>query len=127
MMQRLLRGLDQWVMVKRGNLTQTVHRLFRASPDRQLKILSEKQNELVARLVRRMESQIKLQKEKLGGVAKSLDALSPLNVLDRGYSITTSKKTGKAVTSGKQVKKGDTVRIRLAKGQLDATVDETIE
>jgi exodeoxyribonuclease VII large subunit len=81
----------------------------------------------MARLARRMESQIKLKKEKLGGVAKSLDALSPLNVLDRGYSITTSKKTGKAVTSGKQINKGDTVRIRLAQGQLDATVDKTIE
>ena len=125
--QRLLRGLDQWVLVKRGNVTQTVHRLFQASPAKKIQTLSEKQNDLMARLVRRMESQIKLKKEKLGGVAKSLDALSPLNVLDRGYSITTSKKTGKAVTSGKQVKKGDTVRIRLAKGQLDATVDETIE
>ncbi len=126
-MQRLLRGLDQWVMVKRGNLKQTVHRLFRASPGGKLKILSERQNDLIARLVRRMESQIRLRKEKLAGTAKSLDALSPLNVLHRGYSITTSKKTGKAVTSGKQVNKGDTVRIRLAKGQLDATVDETIE
>ena len=48
-------------------------------------------------------------------------------MLDRGYSITTSKKSGKAVTSGKQIKKGDAVRIRLAQGQLDATVDETIE
>ena len=92
-----------------------------------MKTLSERRIDLEARLQRRMESQIKLKKEKLGGVAKSLDALSPLNVLDRGYSITTSKKTGKAVTSSKQVSKGDTVRIRLAKGQLDATVDETIE
>lgn len=127
MVQRLLRGLDQWVLVKRGNLTQTVHRLLQASPGKKMKILSERQTELMARLVRRMESQIKLKKEKLDGVAKSLNALSPLNVLDRGYSITTSKKTGKAVTSSKQVNKGDTVRIRLAEGQLDATVDESIE
>jgi len=127
MVQRLLRGLDQWVLVKRGSLTQTVHRLFQASPGKNIQKLSEKRNDLVARLVRRLESQIKLKKEKLGGVAKGLDALSPLNVLDRGYSITTSQKTGKAVTSSKQVKKGDTVSIRLAKGQVDATVDETIE
>ena len=127
MVQRLLRGLDQWVLVKRGNLTQVVHQLFQASPGKKLKILSERRIDLEARLQRRLESQIKLKKEKLGGVAKSLDALSPLNVLERGYSITTSKRSGKAVTSGKQIKKGDTVRIRLAQGQLDATVDETIE
>jgi exodeoxyribonuclease VII large subunit len=127
MVQRLLRGLDQWVLVKRGNLTQTVHRLFQASPGSKLKILSERRTDLMTRLVRRMQSQIDLKKQKLAGTAKSLGALSPLNVLERGYSITTSKKTGKAVTSAKQVNKGDTVRIRLAKGQLDATVDETIE
>jgi len=125
--QRLLRGLDQWVLVKRGSLTQTVHRLFQASPGKQIQKMSERRIDLVARLQRRMESQIKLKKEKLGGVAKSLGALSPLNVLERGYSITTAQKTGKAVTSSKQVKKGDTVRIRLAQGQLDATVDETID
>ena len=127
MVQRLLRGLDQWVLVKRGNLTQVVHQLFQASPSRKLKILSERRIDLEARLQRRLESQINLKKEKLGGVAKSLQALSPLNVLDRGYSIATSKETGKAVTSSKQINKGDTVRIRLAKGQVDATVDETIE
>jgi len=127
MVQRLLRGLDQWVLVKRGNLTQMVHRLFQASPSKKLQTLSERHNDLMARLARRLESQIKLKKEKLAGAAKNLDALSPLNVLERGYSITTSKKTGKAVISSKQVKKGDAVRIQLAKGQLDATVDETIE
>jgi exodeoxyribonuclease VII large subunit len=127
MVQRLLRGLDQWVLVKRGNLTQVVHQLFQASPSKKIQTLSERRIDLEARLRRRLESQINLKKEKLGGVAKSLDALSPLNVLDRGYSITTSTKTEKAVTSSKQVHKGDTVRIRLAQGQLDCTVDETIE
>ncbi len=127
MVQRLLRGLDQWVLVKRGNLTQRVHRLFQASPSKNIQAFFERRTDLVARLLRRMESQIKLKMEKLDGAAKRLNALSPLNVLDRGYSITTSNKTGKAVTSSHQVNKGDTVRIRLAKGQLDATVDETIE
>ncbi len=127
MVQRLLRGLDQCVVVKRGNVMQTIHRLFQASPAKKIQTLSERQQDLMARLVRRMESQINLKKQQWKGTSKNLDALSPLRVLDRGYSITTSKKTGKAVTSGKDVIKGDTVRIRLAQGQLDATVDETIE
>ncbi len=127
MVQRLLRGLDQWLVVKRSNLTQRVHRLLQASPSKKLQTLSERRMDLMARLVRRLESQIKLKGEKLDGAAKRLNTLSPLNVLERGYSITTSKKTGKAVTSSKQVNKGNAVRIRLVQGQLDATVDETIE
>ncbi len=127
MVQRLLRGLDQWVLVKREKLTQSAHRLFQASPAKNIQKMSERRIDLVARMARRMEAQIKLKIEKLDGAGKRLNALSPLNVLDRGYSITTSRKTGKAVTSSKEVKQGDAVRIRLAQGQLDATVDETIE
>ena len=37
------------------------------------------------------------------------------------------QKTGQAVTSSQQVKKGDAVHIRLAQGQLDATVDDIQE
>ncbi|NIQ00832.1 MAG: exodeoxyribonuclease VII large subunit [Nitrospinaceae bacterium] len=125
--QRLLRGLDQWVLVKRGAVGQMVHRLFQATPQKQIQRLSEREADLVARMVRRMQSQIDLKKQKLSGAAKHLDALSPLSILDRGYSITTLKKTGKAVKSSKQVKKGDGVSIRLAKGRLDATVDDIME
>jgi len=56
---------------------------------------------------------------------KNLNALSPLSVLDRGYSIDTH--SGKAIKSSGEVKKGDAVQVRLAKGRLDCTVDETVE
>jgi exodeoxyribonuclease VII large subunit len=54
-----------------------------------------------------------------------LDALSPLKVLSRGYSITLAK--GRALVRASDVATGERVRIVLATGKLDAEVVEIIE
>jgi exodeoxyribonuclease VII large subunit len=51
----------------------------------------------------------------------SLDALSPLNVLSRGFSITEDQ-GGRIVRSSAEVTEGDVVRIRLSTGALHADV-----
>jgi exodeoxyribonuclease VII large subunit len=56
-----------------------------------------------------------------------LDGLSPLGILARGYSITTTWPKGKVVRSVRQVKKGGTVRVRLHEGALRCTVTEMEE
>ncbi len=50
-----------------------------------------------------------------------LDALSPLAVLTRGYSITQSA-DGKVLRDAAETKPGDRLKIRLANGKLDAEV-----
>ena len=54
--------------------------------------------------------------------AAKLDALSPLKVLGRGYSIV-RKEDGHVVSSAKEVKSGDKLRIRLLKDELSCTAD----
>jgi exodeoxyribonuclease VII large subunit len=54
-------------------------------------------------------------------VMARLDALSPLSVLKRGFSIT-EMADGAIVRDSKQAKKGDKLKIRLANGKLDAEV-----
>ena len=49
-------------------------------------------------------------------------ALSPLAVLERGYSITFDKATGAVVRSSDEVEEGAALNIRLARGSLDAQV-----
>jgi len=127
MSQRLLRGLDQWVLVQRQRLVNVAHRLHQASPGKALGAYEEKRLNLNHRMIKQMVAQVRLHRQRFDGVAKNLNALSPLAILDRGYSITTSKQTGKAVTSAKKMKSGDAVHIRLAEGGLDCTVDDTLE
>lgn len=52
----------------------------------------------------------------------TLDSLSPLSVLSRGYSITQSE-NGEPVRDAATLSKGDRVSIRLQKGQVQASVD----
>jgi len=57
----------------------------------------------------------------LGRRAATLDALSPLNVLGRGYSIT-QKENGRVVRSSADVGKGERINIRLGEGRIAAEV-----
>ena len=123
--QRLLRGLDKWLIVQKERFAGAVHQLFQASPGKTLSVLEEKRAGLHHTLTHQINSQRRLHRERFEGLVKNLHALSPLSVLDRGYSITTH--SGKVVQSSGAVKKGDAVQVRLSKGRLDCTVDETLE
>lgn len=61
------------------------------------------------------------QKNKLSVIAGKLDALSPLSVISRGYSIV--YKDNNTITSVNNIKKGDNVSVRLSDGSFFATVE----
>lgn len=63
-------------------------------------------------------------RERLGLAAASLDALSPLGVLQRGYAIAQDA-SGKLVRDAAAVNVGDEVNVRLAKGKLNTRVVTT--
>ncbi len=56
-----------------------------------------------------------------------LDGLSPLGILARGYSITTTWPKGEVVRSTRQVSKNDTVKVRLHEGSLRCRVTDVKE
>ena len=63
--------------------------------------------------------------EKLKIKMASLDALSPLSVLKRGYSITENEK-GEILRDISQIKENENVQIRLANGKLKARILEVM-
>jgi exodeoxyribonuclease VII large subunit len=69
-----------------------------------------------------MEESLKRRRQRLGLAAASLDALSPLAVLHRGYAIAQDAR-GKLLTDAGTVAVGDEVNVRLAKGRLSARVE----
>jgi exodeoxyribonuclease VII large subunit len=68
--------------------------------------------------------QIKVQegRERLALAAASLDALSPLGVLQRGYALAQDA-AGKPLRDAAAVNVGDTVSVRLAKGKLETRIE----
>jgi exodeoxyribonuclease VII large subunit len=58
--------------------------------------------------------------------AARLSSLAPEQTLKRGYSITTDGGGGAIIRDAAQARKGQPVRVLLAAGRLEATVDEAI-
>jgi exodeoxyribonuclease VII large subunit len=63
----------------------------------------------------------KEKKSSLLGLSSTLEAVSPLAVLNRGYSILTTKE-GKVVTSEKEVKAGEELVAKLKEGEIKTKV-----
>ena len=74
-------------------------------------------------LLHGLERSLTGEKSRLGRLAASLDALSPLKVLGRGYAIARTD-DGTVITSPKQVEVGQALDLRLCEGSLTCRVEE---
>jgi len=70
---------------------------------------------------RSFSSDLKLAKEELVQIKARVRALSPQATLDRGYSVV-QLTTGEIARDASALKPGDVLRLRLAKGETNATV-----
>lgn len=68
------------------------------------------------------KNRIENEGRRISGIARALTALSPLEVLSRGYSIT--KHDGKVVAAKDGLKVGDTITVVLSDGEISADVTE---
>lgn len=77
---------------------------------------------LCTRLERSAQERLREARTNVASLASRLDALSPLGVLSRGYSITMRSSTGTVVKEATSVETGEDLRIRLHRGELECTV-----
>ncbi|MBO5452396.1 MAG: exodeoxyribonuclease VII large subunit [Clostridia bacterium] len=69
---------------------------------------------------------VSLQRERLGKDTAKLQALSPLNVIARGYTLATDE-TGNVVTSIKDVKKDSVIELCVSDGKIISRVTDVTE
>jgi exodeoxyribonuclease VII large subunit len=109
------RRLERWmnqVRVALSRLPSPKEKVLRLH--QQIRIhLSELEGEILR--------QIEMRRSKLSRLASVLDSISPLRVLDRGYSIV-KKADGKVVKSAEKLKKEDEIEILFAQGSAKAKV-----
>lgn len=84
-----------------------------------LKFLGKALKQLPYALAEQCDSRLKNAVEKL-------NVLSPLNVLERGYSITRLAASGAVVKSARQLQAGDQLDIRLKDGEACCIVDKVV-
>ncbi len=80
---------------------------------------------LSTRLVAAAERRVSVARGALAEASSRLHALSPLNVLGRGYAIVT--RDGRAVRRATEVRRGDVLSLRLHQGSIGAVVERVEE
>jgi exodeoxyribonuclease VII large subunit len=99
------------------------HPIFQRPHDR-IESLRNQLDEMNSRICRSQEFLFRDLNQKLTGLSKRLETISPLQVLARGYSITQDE-NGKTITDSIQVLPGQRISTRLANGSIESTVDNT--
>jgi len=89
------------------------------------KLISEKRAEIdmfYLRMKNFVTCMVDMKKQDMHRYMSLLESLSPLKVVERGYSVVT--KGTDLVKSVQQLKKGDEISVRLMKGEITATVKD---
>lgn len=87
---------------------------------------AQRLDDLLENMVYAMEQKFKNQQQRLEQIRRHLDALNPLAILQRGYSITSFFGTDKILYSSQEVKKGDRIFVRLSQGELECEVVKVV-
>ena len=113
--------------VRRNEVAELRARMLRATPAAALQRQAHRLESALQRL--RSAGQIRLERvrSRLGLAARSLDSVSPLATLDRGYAIVTDAERDGLITDAADAPPGTRIKARLASGRLLATVEQADE
>jgi exodeoxyribonuclease VII large subunit len=117
----LTSALGSEIGERRWRLTEQARALRHLSPAAQLTQSRQRVDDLVARAEGAARHSLALHRERLGGLAGRLAAISPLGTLERGYAIVRHDETDAIVRSVAQVAPGDALSVRVADGEFGAT------
>ena len=106
---------------KKGVINDLKSDLNLKNPIAKLNNMTSKLDALSEKLNLKLNQKINNRKNDLDKLQKSIDILSPLSILDRGYSIILNKQ-GSAIKSSMDVNKGENLKARLSKGTIDIEV-----
>lgn len=123
--QRLVSGLQNRAAKARLQVDALASRRVLSRPFQRVHDELIRLDELDSRLRRAVQQRVGDSKQQLDLAAATLDALSPLKVLGRGYSITRRAETKELVTSSEQLAIGDRITTMLAHGQLTSRIEST--
>lgn len=117
---RLKQAIKQRIHILQHETRLLESRVLRHHPQQQLNNHKQSLASLDLRLQRAMAQQLSNKRNTFQSLIKSLQLVSPLNTLERGYAI--ASHDGQVIQDSTQVSTGETVKIQLRKGSFDAKV-----
>ena len=118
----LIQEMNQKVSFKKNQLNLMQLSLQQNSPQNKVKEAKVYLQNSSKDLLKAFQLKIERKRKLLGELVATIEAVSPLSVLARGYSIISTQPEGKILSSSNQVKIGQTISAVLNKGRIKAEV-----
>lgn len=122
--QRLQRAQQQILQRKVDQLQRMQLSLQHHAPEQKIAALQQRLQSSSRQLKQAIQHQLQHHGDRLAGMAQTLDALSPLATLSRGYSITLNAQQ-QAITDAAQLSQGEQIETRLQRGRVISQVVTT--
>lgn len=120
--KRLQEAMQRYLLIQQQKLSFYRQRL--PSPQRQLDTESQTLDHALRHLKKNMESLIQHHQHRYHLLTEIMHTLSPLNTLDRGYSIASYH--GQVLTNHRDVSVGETLTLQLKSGKLYCEILEDL-
>ncbi len=120
---RLSGAIQSIATSAKQNFQILTSQMYQSSALQKFRIYKDLLNNNLKSLKVQQANLIEKRKLTLQSMSSNLKAVSPLAVLDRGYAIVMNNK-GQVLKSSKEVKVGDILKSRLAKGELISNVSK---
>jgi exodeoxyribonuclease VII large subunit len=105
---------------QRGDLSTLAASLRYSSPERRLRSERQRADDFARRALSALHHRTRLQSARVDGMARRLEALSPLAVLARGYAVVTRKNDGSVIS---HVAEADAeMRVRVSDGEFEVNI-----
>ena len=115
---RLLQSLTGKLRLSKEKLDRIANSYVIRQPFDKFNRWQQRLDDLSQRFNLNITHALNSEREKLSGIAGKLESLSPLNVLKRGYTITTKLEDNKSLRYITDLSKGDKIKTNLSKGSI---------
>ena len=124
---RLIQALYNKILVIRSRLMGVKNSFKLKRPLDKILRLQQRLDEIAQRLVSVRKHSLELEGEQFIGFENRLDGMSPLKVLNRGYSITTNIEDEKPIKSAEGLAVGKKLKTRFSQGGIISSVVELLD
>lgn len=121
---RMRSSLSNCVSILENRLEDLLGRPVFKYPFEKIESYGQRLDDLLRSADKSITHTIEIKYERLNTTVGKLEALSPLAILSRGYSITLRLPDEKVIRNAKGLRRGDMVEIILAKGKIVSEVKE---
>ncbi|MDM8556657.1 exodeoxyribonuclease VII large subunit [Desulfococcaceae bacterium HSG7] len=121
--QRMTRCTANHIQRRRERFIQTLDKLYQNRLGKRIELFKITLKQSGDNLINLFKKNVESKQHRLREMTTHLNALSPIAILSRGYSITRSVEDGRVITDPDEVAVNQNVHVMIAKGKLTCRIE----